>query len=159
MAFGTLRMLCDYVPSRPTFLPRCFMSKHSNEILFLFGAFSTSLHRIKMAQTKPNIYKCVYAVWGWLRFSNDGDGVSVFGFTHAETEHNFLFFGWHFPREISDCFYANRPFSLRNTYASPIYSARFSAMYMLVAIVICSIWLSVFFTELMMCLFTNVYIK
>lgn len=141
MALGTLRMLCDYVQNKRTFLPRCFISKH---FFFTFGAFSSTPYRIKMAKTKPNVYVCCVRSEGDYIFQMM---VSVFGFTHAETEHKFFFFGWHFPREISDCFYANKPFSLRDTYVSPIYSARFRimcTMYMLVAIVICSIFCSRF---------------
>lgn len=139
MALGTLRMLCDYVQNKRTFLPRCFISKQLFSLLVLF----LLLRIVSRWQKRNPMSMCVvYAARVIFQMM-----VSVFGFTHAETEHKFFFFGWHFPREISDCFYANKPFSLRNTYVSPIYSARFRimcTMYMLVAIVICSIFCSRF---------------
>lgn len=134
MALGTLRMLCDYVQNKRTFLPRCFISKHFFSLLVPF----LLLRIVSRWQKRNPMSMCCVRSEGDYVFQMM---VSVFGFTHAETEHKFVFFGWHFPREISDCFYANKPFSLRNTYVSPIYSARFRimcTMYMLVAIVICN---------------------
>lgn len=146
----TLRSLCDYVQNKPTIL--CGVSCRNIQMKYFSFWFSSSSSSYQDGKKKQlNIVRVITFFKWW------------FGFLNSLTQNIIFSFLWMtFPQRNVQLPLRTKPFSLQNTYVSPIYSLilYIHIHWMNDACCHCYLqYLLFFFTELMMCLFTKEYIK